>query len=817
MSNTACPDCGAVLPERGACLNCERTRCDTDKVLLDAAVTRLGSDDATLGPDQLEPRRMRGPSRIAHFEIRRELGAGGMGTVYEALDTRMNRPVALKVMSRHQAPSQKAELRFEQEAWIAGKLDHPNLVKVYERGQWEELSYFSMEIVDGGSLNDVLENLQRYGRDGRWELEYGSGDYVPWVVRKIIDAARGLDFAHRHGVVHRDVKPMNLLLSSELGAVKIADFGLAIDTEVTRMTTAGKVLGTVAFMAPEQILGKSDLIDARTDVYALGATLFQMLTLELPFAAKTQQLYMSQVIEGEARRASKLNQRVGRDLEIVIGKTLEKQRRRRYGSAAELADDLENVLRLRPISARPVGPIARLAKWVRRRPVHAALLATLLVAVPTVSLLGMRTLQHRQATRDARIAELVRDARWLEERKRFQESLDKAEGILALDDDHPMGLRHRALARLALARSSSGPALEELGRLALADVDRLVAAQPESSWPHALRAHVLARLGRDLEAEEAHTIAERNRGDTLSDDELGFSASLAMEGGDYARATELLSQLIQRRPDSAEAIASRAVCYEELGQMDQAFTDYRVAAGVQPDVALHYVDLGRLGTDAGHLEEGERYLDRALDIDPGNVFALENRAHNLLQQGFRAVGGGESEAALAFFADAGSASREALALGDSSPWARVNLATSMIARYRLLEEPNDEDMIVAVDQLESTLARWETPPRGQLRGVFETVLNNVCDARIQLGDLDKALAHCARFTVEFPEDPIGFYNLAGVYALLGRGAEALAALERDYELGDTDWEYLDNDPWFDSLREDPRFLEIRHQMKESAN
>src|SRR5262249_18466705 len=162
--------------------------------------------------------------------------------------------------------------------------------------------------------------------------------------------------------------------------------------EATRLTTDGAVMGTLVYMAPEQILGRQREIDARTDVYALGVTLFELLTLELPYAGATQQLYTSAVLTSEARRVRRINRRVGRDLEIVIGKALEKAPRDRYLTAAAFGDDLERVLALRPIEAVPPGQATKAWKWVRRRPVHAALAALLVVGIPTVPYLGWRAI-----------------------------------------------------------------------------------------------------------------------------------------------------------------------------------------------------------------------------------------------------------------------------------------------------------------------------------------------------------------------------------------------------------------------------------------
>src|SRR5262249_33719630 len=312
------------------------------------------------------------PRRIAGYRIVRELGAGGMGTVFEAFDEKMSRNVALKILSRHISSAEKAADRFAREAWIGGKLNQPNLVRVYDRGQFEDLSFYSMEMVDGGSLYDVIRHLKQWGEERAWGLQFGSRDYVTWALTQIIAAARGLDFAHRQGVVHRDIKPMNILLSVEPCTVKIADFGLAIDMTATRLTTAGKVLGTVAYMAPEQIRGRQDETDGRADIYALAVTLFELLTLQLPFRWGTPQLYLNAVLTPGARRPSRLNERVSRDLDTVLNKALEKNPKDRYASMAAFAEDLENVLRFQPIAARPPGPMARLGKWARRRPSIAA-------------------------------------------------------------------------------------------------------------------------------------------------------------------------------------------------------------------------------------------------------------------------------------------------------------------------------------------------------------------------------------------------------------------------------------------------------------
>ncbi len=805
-----CPTCnGTIPPGSGDCPRCRTLASGSGG--LDRTATQVGSPDRTDGPTAS---RNALPERIAHFVIRRELGAGGMGTVFLAHDERMNREVALKVMSRAQS-TQKSELRFEQEAWIAGRLDHPNIVKVYERGTWEGYPYFSMEVVEGGSLADVIANMSRAGRDVARNLAFGSSPYIHWAIRMVIDAARGLDYAHRQGVVHRDVKPMNLLLSRELGTVKIADFGLAIDVEATRMTTVGSVMGTILFMAPEQIRGEGERIDGRTDVYALGVTLFELLTLELPYTGRTQQMYMSQVLTSEARRARSLNDRVSRDLETVIRKALEKNPKDRYGSAAAFADDLDNVLHLRPITARPSGPWRRTTKWVQRKPVHAALAATLAVSVPVVGFVAQRVWSDRRAAAHARLATLIDEARWNGEHRRYDVMRERADAALAMDPNDPMALRHRAMAQfLGAAPAAEGAPRDALRTSAFADASRVATLLPGAAWPHALKAYMLTVMGRKEDAASEDEAAARLRGATASDDDVGEDASLAQVRGDRKKAVAQYSELIRRHPDSARAIASRALIFEELGDPDAALTDYRVAAGLDPNYDLTLIDLARMCADRGKLDDAEGYLARAMAIDPENAFALEEQGRLLIKRGRESKSRGDVARAARLFEESEAASSAAAKRSSGVVWAELNLATAVSERAKLQEPPDRALMSRAIDGYENVLERFASArPGTQRQDAYDAALTNTCDAQLAIGRLQEAMATCKGLTERHPDSAVAFYNLAGAYALNGKKNEALDALAKDAALGDNDAEYLAADPWFAALRDEPRFKTILATMK----
>jgi tetratricopeptide (TPR) repeat protein len=744
-----------------------------------------------------------------------------MGTVYEAYEETMRRTVALKVISRHLAPSGRAAERFAREAWIGGRLSHPNLVKVYERGVFEDVEFYAMELADGGSLADVIATLRRDGRDRERDLAFGTREYVLWAIQQVISAARALDHAHRQGVIHRDVKPMNLLLTRDPQVLKVADFGLAVDLEATRMTTAGKTLGTPAYMAPEQILGQSDAIDVRTDVYALGVTLFELLTLELPYVGPTQQLYINAVLTAEARRPSRLNEKVGRDLEIVVRKALEKDPRDRYASAAAFADDLENVLAFRPIAARAPGTAERLWKMARRRPIHAALVLTLVVGTPVVAILGRRTLEHRRLVEALRVEAMWESVRLALQGGRYRETIARAGELLAIAPAHVPALRARAAATIYLLQGSPAPsggspdpqAAAESRRAALADIDRIVALEPQRSWPYRLRAFALSRFGRDDEAGVAAAAAAARRRDPPDDDDLFFAGLLAVESGDFATGTALFSELIARSPDRRDAFGERGEAYESLGETERAVNDFRVAVALAPGSFLGNYRLGRLLTASGDLEEGVPYLRRAVGLDPGNPYGHEALSDGLRRAGRAAAQRGEGEAARALLEEAVDEAQRALRVDPGLPWSNVNLGAALIALTRLRQPPDRGLVLSAIEANERALDALGSAARDEDRGARAAALSNRCDALTEIRDLERGLAACLEVTRFAPEEAVGFYNLAGVYALLGRADEALEALDRDVALGDLDHEYLAADPWFTALRRDPRFTAILRRMR----
>jgi hypothetical protein len=278
---------------------------------------------------------------LGDYTLRRQVGRGGMGVVYEAWENSMDRRVALKVLPAGVAADSNAFLRFMREAKTAGQLSHPNVVPVYAMGVKEQTPYFAMEFVEGETLAQVLAKIKDAKLDEktafgatREELAFYSN-----LAHAFADVADGLQHAHSKGIIHRDIKPSNLILDQN-GRLRILDFGLACLEGQESLTISGDVVGTPLYMSPEQAKRKKIPIDHRTDVYSLGATLYEMLTLQPPFRGKDHNDTLSQIIERDAVEPRKLNPRVPKDLETIVLKGLRKDATDRYGTAEAMGQDL---------------------------------------------------------------------------------------------------------------------------------------------------------------------------------------------------------------------------------------------------------------------------------------------------------------------------------------------------------------------------------------------------------------------------------------------------------------------------------------------
>jgi eukaryotic-like serine/threonine-protein kinase len=359
MSGTTCDECGATLPAgpTAACPRC---------------LLALGL--AAGAPNE-------GPRRFGRYEVVELIGRGAMGVVWRVRDPALDRVVALKLIAAGRFADAQAIDRFGKEAWAAARLSHPHAIPVYEVGEHDNQPYFTMELVEGQRLTDLV-------RDTPLAPERAA--------RYVCQIASAIHAAHALGVVHRDLKPSNVLVD-KLDHARVGDFGLARRVDVDGdASLAGGAVGTPSYMPPEQAIGGRS--DARSDVYGLGAILYELLTGRPPFLADRVVDTLRQVVEVEPAPPRLLNRKVPRDLETVALKCLCKEPERRYASAAELGDELGRFLAGKPIRSRPMSRVTRLARWAHRNPAPAALGA---VVAALLALMAIAAVLARQDTLQA--------------------------------------------------------------------------------------------------------------------------------------------------------------------------------------------------------------------------------------------------------------------------------------------------------------------------------------------------------------------------------------------------------------------------------
>jgi serine/threonine protein kinase/tetratricopeptide (TPR) repeat protein len=568
------------------------------------------------------------PEQVGSYRIVRQLGRGGMGVVYEAMDLTMDRHVALKVLPADLLANSKAVARFVKEARIAGKLRHPNIVHVYGMGIDHGTPFFAMEFVEGKTLATVLEDQtsaagsaaiareapvspeafagaeESGATDGQGHGSAATIDQCLRTARRFIGVAEALAHAHRSGIIHRDIKPSNLMLDHQ-GRLRILDFGLARAEGQESLTRSADLVGTVLYMSPEQAMARRLQLDHRTDIYSLGATLYEALTLRPPFRGRDHLQTISQILTRDPAPPRLLNPRIPRDLETIVLKCLSKDRADRYATAEALGQDLNRFVRGDPIEARPLGLGEKLARraW-RHRVGIASLLAFVLFAVSS----GLLYTKHRQeemATRTRAFEARVLEAAML---------IEYGQVSLPARDGHrrhePGGEMLPGGPGIAYAQEDGGPSLNDpIARAleVLAEAGELLPLRPEARYQ---RARALLLLGRKAEAlDDLRAIAAaggflpaRILGSQVDGDsrvllpggeaweDAYVRAQLAALSRQRAAAVDAYSDLLQfmlrtGEPYLAarmEAQLGRGRAALELGRLDDALIDFAAAQSLAP-------------------------------------------------------------------------------------------------------------------------------------------------------------------------------------------------------------------------------------------
>ena len=642
-----CRDCPELLPE-------VRERWE-----------RFGRIDDEIGAMFPEPGADPEPTelpRIPGYEVAAVLGRGGVGVVYLARHLRLNRTVALKMLLTGPFARPVERERFLREAEAVAGLGHPNVVPVYDSGESDGRPFFTMELMEGGSLARKLAGTPLPARD------------AAALVSALAGAVR---VAHAAGIVHRDLKPSNVLLAAD-GTPKVADFGLArrIDGEAG-LTRTGVAVGTPSYMAPEQARGDAKAVGPAADIYALGAVLYECLTGRPPFKAESALETLQQVLTEDPVPPSRLNARVPRDPETICLKCLEKDPARRYPSAEALADDLRRFERGEPIAARPLGWGGRLVRWARRRPTAAALSAALLtIAVLALTLIGvgLRLSGQRGAANQAARQDLHEADQRLQQSDLAgaQAALERARGRLGAGGSPELQQRvgqieaalalHHQMEAIRLRRSvlfnethtfyreRSDRDYGEAFRSAGLGTDRepaeavaarvgdalarnaLVAALDDwasctgdprrRAWLLAVARRADPDPWRDR-ARDAAVWEDRAKLTALTDAApvegqpltllLAVGEQLQLAGGD---ARPFLWRVQQQHPNDFWANRALADALYLRGEHALSVGFFRMALALRPDTAVANNELGDVLTCTGRADEAVFYLERALQLDP---------------------------------------------------------------------------------------------------------------------------------------------------------------------------------------------------------
>lgn len=573
---------------------------------------------------------------LGDFRLLREIGRGGMGVVYEAVQISLGRRVAVKLLPFTGPINDKQIARFKHEAQAAAQIDHPNIVPVFAIGQERGIHYFAMQLIGGQSLSGLITEMRDeppHGAQGTGNVSQAADtlDHVMAVARMGVQAAEALGAAHEIGVVHRDIKPSNLLLDDK-GKVWITDFGVARCRTESCLTETGYVVGSMPYMSPEQAMGQSAMVDHRSDIYSLGITLYELATLRHPCEGAAHAETAIEFSRSEWRRPRCWNNSIPLDFESIILKAMSESRDDRYATSQEMATDLQRFLEGKPILARPPSLGSRLEKWARRHQRMVAAAATTLAVCMLGLVVGLVMIGTERNARNAALKTAT------ENNLRADQNYQRAEAKFRQAHE----VLNRFGVRVNQLLANNVPGAEKVRRELLADMlpyyrefAREAAHDPSLQADLALTyskiGHLSEQIGSQADAEEA-----------------------------YRDARNIFEQLVRSHPKNLEHQRSLALCCNNLGQVLQAAgkttaahhelqraleiqqelaKDQPATADVNAQLATTNSNLGLLSSQTGEKLKAAEYYQAAIrlqesfrqaaPLDEANLNSLAASYNNL--------------------------------------------------------------------------------------------------------------------------------------------------------------------------------------------
>lgn len=767
---------------------------------------------------------------LGDFRILDEIGRGGMGVVYEAEQVSLGRRVALKVLSYASILDKTKLERFKIEARAAASLDHPNVVHVHSVGSQRGVHYYAMQFIEGQTVEEVIAAERRRrglsnasgqppvvrgsstdaptegfcvgqssavpGPEAAKDTDIGEGITVTTVggsqekerIRSVvmlgIQAAEALEHAHQMGIVHRDIKPSNLLVN-EKQHLWVADFGLAMIEAEGNLTATGSMIGTLRYMSPEQMRGDRHVLDHHTDIYSLGATLFEMLTLQAAFPESDATRLMQRIPLDEPASPRRLNPSIPRDLETIVLKAMAKDHEDRYATAADLAADLRHFLEDEPIQARPPGAIEQGRKWARKhRAIVTTAVGTLAVTVmiaggflwqerkETLGALGRETQQRKRAEDQEALALAAKaEARQQAEAAqaeftRAEENLDLA--LAALDAIYLDAIgRDKLLGKPAAAPNENGGHVAN-ERIPLTDLERELLQRGLTFYDRFARQNATSSRAAVQTAQAFYRVAllQGAIGDR-DDAEASYRSSI-----------ERFKELSEAHPDQPSYVRQLAEAYSAMANvlpewpeakdvLDKSRQAYSRAIELEPKNTRHYLargDISRRLFDPQALED----YRKALALDPDNLPAHLWSAY-CLSYGPGAVR--DAQQALEH-------AKRALEIAPDNPACHLRMAETLKQRYSRLSIGRGvgQPSVRVVDDPEQVLHHYaraiELAPE-QARGYYERARFYVFT-----GDYPRALADVDRVLQINREDPSALSTRASVLVCLGRFDDAVSDLRK---------------------------------------